>query len=293
MALCVADRAFVQAMIGAGALSEKKATALFNKCTEASGTGTPLHDDGLSDVADRINSALRLFDMQLAAAGVPGRGIWWGLVNTARDDAAEHACLFTQAELVLFHAVSSHLQETGGVMSLADAHNKAPACKMRVADGARAIQRLANLQWLRVVRAAPGRGAAPTVTFGPRALLELPEVRAWAREEAAGGQAAGEEEEEEDDEIKTPKKLVKGRRGRSQEEEEDRIEPVMKQEKDVRVGRRKPPSAPPKAGRRSVDSDHATPIARPSTRRVTRSRYSQSGSEDASSQGSKRVRRKR
>lgn len=223
MGLNTSERALIQAMIGAGALPEKKMASLFNKIVDEVKDSRGLGEDGsgLTALSDRINGALRAYDMQLAAAVVPERGVWWGLVNTARDDAALLGSVFSTAELQMFHSVVDLLRENGGTVPLTDAHNVAPSCKLRVADGARAIEKLAAQQWLHVARLGHGRGATTTVTFGARAMLELPDIRMWWRDHVAGSQTRPRQEDDDDseeDEIaplrRTRAKLLNGKRAR-------------------------------------------------------------------------------
>lgn len=198
MGLSRAERSFVQCMMGAGALPARRTAALFNACVENAGlpdSSRVLADDAddeegikLADALTRINKHLSTFELAFSA-GFHAKETHWGLTNVGRDASVKQATNFSPAELALFFAIRDRIvAEADGRISLVEAHNEGPCVKLKVADAARAVGKLVGLQWLRVTR-QNGR----QVEFGARAMLELPDVRDWARRRTADGNGVKEE----------------------------------------------------------------------------------------------------
>lgn len=175
----LAERAFIQEMMGYHALPSIEATRVFNRCLKNSGDVREVAEDELGDELEDANTMLRRYDFQLSAAVYDGV-LWWGLVNTSRDEAvAKLSCAFTDSELPYFRAIGEKIGESEhGHYPLVQAQLLAKSFKMTVADGGRVIKRLSKALWLAVER----KDGANIVKYGPRSVLELPDVRSWYRD---------------------------------------------------------------------------------------------------------------
>lgn len=105
--------------------------------------------------------------------------MYWGFCNTTADEAARLATKLRPQEVELFFAIVDELHDNEGVIPLAHAQNVSTQKTMPVAENARAIQKMNQLQWLRILRKF---GEQTTVVLGARALIEVPKIREWARQ---------------------------------------------------------------------------------------------------------------
>ncbi len=294
----LAERAFVQEMMGQHAMKGKDALKLFNKCLEKAGEQREVREDDLGDELEGANTMLRRYDMQLTAV-MYGGAVWWGLVNTSRDEVAQLSCVYSAAELALFQAIGREIRGTEeGYFPLVQAQLLAKGANMTVADCGRVIKRFADAMWLAIER----KDGVSFVKFGPRSLLELPEARSWARDRSRGvskdmevqeapvkrrgkGRRLEEEEEEEEEEVVAPKR--RGRKGR-RVEEMDEVAEMEIEEQPRRSGRAKKNSEElsRRTGKRKKnvvvedDEDEIVPQERPARR--PRTRASQMEDEQAS-----------
>ena len=293
----LAERAFVQEMMGQHAMKGKDALKLFNKCLEKAGEQREVREDDLGDELEGANTMLRRYDMQLTAV-MYGGAVWWGLVNTSRDEVAQLSCVYSAAELALFQAIGREIRGTEeGYFPLVQAQLLAKGANMTVADCGRVIKRFADAMWLAIER----KDGVSFVKFGPRSLLELPEARSWARDRSRGvskdmevqeapvkrrGKGRRlEEEEEEEEEVVAPKR--RGRKGR-RVEEMDEVAEMEIEEQPRRSGRAKKNSEElsRRTGKRKKnvvvedDEDEIVPQERPARR--PRTRASQMEDEQAS-----------
>jgi len=88
----------MQTLMSVGAVSASTATDLFNDCLSKSGSTYRVDTDDLGDAVESLNNSLRAFDFQVDATVCSDGDVWWGFVNTARDDAAKLACAFTSTQ---------------------------------------------------------------------------------------------------------------------------------------------------------------------------------------------------
>jgi len=191
----------MQTLMSVGAVSASTATDLFNDCLSKSGSTYRVDTDDLGDAVESLNNSLRAFDFQVDATVCSDGDVWWGFVNTARDDAAKLACAFTSTQLALFQAITDAIKTSDhGKIGIAAATNMVSqlgeGSRMRVLEGSKTIQKLAQLQWLSIDKDEDRNTQA--VVFGPRAYLELPDVRSWARQRANGLSGDIDEDEDED-----------------------------------------------------------------------------------------------
>jgi hypothetical protein len=197
MALSKQSQMFLQALMGGGPLTAKKAANLYNTCgervAEQLGEGNPKSvasdGNGLEAVADRINPKLELGGLAIKTVYSPWeQETFWGVVNTVSDDAAKLATGLTSAQLVFFFAMVDELLEDGGSMKLVDMQNAGTDHKLTVSQAGRTIQALNKEGWLKIRQRA---GHTTRVVFGARAMLELPNVRSFILSDANGNGTGG------------------------------------------------------------------------------------------------------
>lgn len=150
---------------------------------------------------------------------------YWGVCNTIEDEASRVGTHLSKVEVELFFAVVDELREFDGEMDLVEAQNVSTQRHLPVAENGRVIQKLHQLQWLKIIRT---QGNKASVILGPRAILELPKLRQWVRHltqekrqrerEQVKSQPDVELEEESDDEA------PRGRKRRNSQASPDEVE---------------------------------------------------------------------
>lgn len=119
---------------------------------------------------------------------------YWGVCNTIEDEASRVGTHLSKAEVELFFAIVDELREFDGEMDLVEAQNVSTQRHMPVAENGRVIQKLNQLQWLKIIRS---QGNKASLILGPRAILELPKLRQWVR------QVAQEKRQKEREQVKS------------------------------------------------------------------------------------------
>lgn len=199
MGLTKTQRAFLQGMMSARVLSERRTASLYARCAveaakaigkepSASAAAVP-DEETLDNRIGGINEVLEKLHIQLRKGYSPADdGTFWGVVNTLADESSKLATDFSPPQVALFQAiVQALLDDDQSRLPLADATALGLALErnltMRVSDASKAIQALHKARWLRQVK--PGAaGGGVTVTFGVRAVLELPDVKAHVAQHA-------------------------------------------------------------------------------------------------------------
>jgi Nse1 non-SMC component of SMC5-6 complex len=185
MALPVQHKQFVQSLMSQGAVKALDAAALYNACgalaVEHCGVArartVAADGTGLSVAADAINDKLERFRLQLRSVHSEWeKASYWGVVNTAADDAARLATDYSRQELMFFFSLVNDLID-GHKLTLLEIQNSGPEFKLRTAEAGKTVRRLEKEKWLKVIKEK--RRGGHTVVFGVRSLLELPNVRAW------------------------------------------------------------------------------------------------------------------
>lgn len=199
MGLTKTQRAFLQGMMSARVLSERRTATLYSRCAveaakvigkepPASATAVPDEEELDNRIGD-INELLEKLHVQLRKGFSPADdGTFWGVVNTIADESSKLASEFSAPQVALFQAiVHVLLDDDQARMPLADATALGLALErnltMKVSEASKAIHALHKARWLRQVK--PGAsGGGVTVTFGVRAVLELPHVKAHVAQHA-------------------------------------------------------------------------------------------------------------
>lgn len=217
MGLTKTQRAFLQGMMSARVLSERRTATLYSRCSveaakaigkepSASATAVPDEEELDNRIGD-INEVLEKLHIQLRKGFSPADdGTFWGVVNTIADESSKLASEFSAPQVALFQAiVQALLDDDQARLPLADATALGLALErnltMKVSEASKTVQALHKARWLRQVKPGSGGGGV-TVTFGVRAVLELPDVKAHvaqharamsrlARGEGGGGGGAG------------------------------------------------------------------------------------------------------
>lgn len=177
--------------------------------------------------------------------------IYWGVCNTIGDESSRVATHLSKAELEVFFKILEELQDSDGEMSVVDAQNVYTERKLPVAETGRIIQKLHQMQWLKITR-RPGEAR---LTPGARAIIELPQVRQWTRDvgremrqrerERGQNRVSAEDEESEDETVR------RGKKRRSSQVESERGEDDEIEESVMPVRRGGAPRAVRRGGRRS------------------------------------------
>lgn len=257
-ALSEYHQSFIQCLMTHGALDSDDTKKLFNKCVQScqGAHATEVQDmDDLRNQIYIINKAISVADLTIRPAYSPWDDCtYWGICNVTADDLSKIATILPPSEIELFFKILAELRENEGVLTLPDAQNLSTK-NMTVSDNARAIQRMHQLQWLRIVRKA---NEQTTVVIGARSLIELPTVRTWARQfsegrhelrDSNGGSKVEVGDVEDDDD--------------SQMEEEEEEE-----EEDIRPGQRRSSSrvSTEEHEEESEDSEGSEDVVRPVSR---------------------------
>lgn len=199
MGLTKTQRAFLQGMMSARVLSERRTATLYSRCAveaaksigkdpSASATAVP-DEEALDNRIGDINEVLEKLHIQLRKGFSPADdGTFWGVVNTIADESSKLASEFSAPQVALFQAiVQALLDDDQARMPLADATALGLALErnltMKVSEASKAIQALHKARWLRQVKPGAGGGGV-TVTFGVRAVLELPDVKGHVAQHA-------------------------------------------------------------------------------------------------------------
>lgn len=180
--------------------------------------------------------------------------MYWGFCNTSADEAARMATKLQPQDVELFFAIVDELYDSEGVIPLMDAQNVSSQRNMPVAEKSRAIQKMNQLQWLRILRKS---GEQTIVALGARALIEVPKIREWARQFAEGhaastvdtGNIGGvdvdemeneeNEEDEEDEEEVTPARRSRRTAAKANNDEEVEDEEEVRPQSRRRLSRRR------------------------------------------------------
>ncbi|KAK1870260.1 hypothetical protein I4F81_012722 [Pyropia yezoensis] len=181
MGLTKTQRAFLQGMMSARVLSERRTAMLYSRCAveaaksigkepSASATAVP-DEEALDNRIGDINEVLEKLHIQLRKGFSPADdGTFWGVVNTIADESSKLASEFSAPQVALFQAiVQALLDDDQARMPLADATALGLALErnltMKVSEASKAIQALHKARWLRQVKPGAGGGGV-TVTFG-------------------------------------------------------------------------------------------------------------------------------
>lgn len=180
---------------------------------------------------------------------------YWGLCNTIGDEASRLGTHLDKAEVGVCFNILKELQDLeGGEMSLVEAQNVSTERDLPVAEVGRIIQKLHQLHWLRIAR----RDGEVKLTPGPRAIIELPQVRQWTRD--VGREKRMKERElalnrvKKDEDEYEEEQAGRGRKRRSSQAEADEREQEIEQEIEeeiVPARSRGRPRAVRRGGRRS------------------------------------------
>ena len=179
----LAQKVFIQEMMGIHTVKANEAIKLYNSCLERVGEQREVQEDDLGDELQDANSMLRRYDMELTASMYDG-AVWWGLVSTSRDEElARLSCAYSSAEMTLFRAISTEIQNTEeGCFPLVKAQLLSKDAKLTIAEGGRVIKRFADAMWLSIAR----KDGKSYVKYGPRSVLELPDARSYVRDQLGG-----------------------------------------------------------------------------------------------------------
>ncbi|GAB0490550.1 hypothetical protein MMPV_001787 [Pyropia vietnamensis] len=201
MGLTKTQRAFLQGMMSARVLSERRTATLYSRCAieaakaigrepSASAMAIPDEEELDNRIGD-INEVLEKLHIQLRKGFSPADDCtFWGVVNTIADESSKLASEFSAPQVALFQAiVQALLDDDQARMPLANATALGLALErnltMKVSEASKAIQALHKARWLRQVKPGAGGGGV-TVTFGVRAVLELPHVKTHVAQHARG-----------------------------------------------------------------------------------------------------------
>jgi Nse1 non-SMC component of SMC5-6 complex len=204
---------FVQCLMVQGALPVASVRELYNSCGQtvvqacdaSRAREVSSDEDGLIAVADQINKELQQVGMQLKTVYSPFDKVsYWGLVNTADDPPSRLATELSTNQLRYFFGIVNDLLDNAD-LSLVEVQNMGPEFRLTVTMAGQTVQNLHRNQWLKILKKSSGPSK---IVFGPRSLLELPNVRAWAmnggaaREHGvkAGGEGQDNGENDEDGE---------------------------------------------------------------------------------------------
>lgn len=98
------------------------------------------------------------------------------MCNLLEDGAVSQSNTWLRKELLFFFKLIEALRDSDGTMELVETHDMAHEdYSMTIADGASLVQRFNQQKWIKINK----QGGRATVSFGPRALLELPSIRTW------------------------------------------------------------------------------------------------------------------
>jgi Nse1 non-SMC component of SMC5-6 complex len=184
---------FVQCLMVQGALPVGDARELYNSCGQTVVQACDVtrarevasDEDGLITVADQINKDLQRVGMQLKTVYSPFDKVsYWGLVNTADDPPSRLATELSANQLRYFFCIVNDLLDNVD-LSLVEVQNMGPEFKLTVTGAGQTVQSLHRNQWLKILKRSTGPSK---IVFGPKSLLELPNVRAWALNGGAAGE---------------------------------------------------------------------------------------------------------
>lgn len=228
MGLSAVQQAFLQALLAKKAIPNRDGVKLYNHCVDLSNGSKARKvttDSEFDALKAKINKSLASLELRIQTAYSPWEeATFIGVVNTLEDDAARLGTYYHKTDIGLFYAIIDELRESGGAVRTADAQSFYLEGRSTATGNTRIITRLCDDHWLRGVRTDNTAMLVP----GPRALLELPRVRNWAR-----GLGKVEREEEAQDEmlVEEEEGPVRGRKRRAvveEEEEEEEEEEIVR-----------------------------------------------------------------
>jgi len=201
MGLTKTQRAFLHGMMAARVLSERRTAALYLRCTvdaaKLSGRELSAHasaipdEDKLDTYIGAVNVPLEKFHIQLRKGYSPcDNGTFWGVVNTINDESSKLASEYQPPQVALFQSIVQALLEVEEArMTMSDAQALGPELErnltLKISEAGKAIQSFHKARWLRQIKPSAGVGGVVMVTFGVRAVLELPDVKSHVARHAA------------------------------------------------------------------------------------------------------------
>lgn len=125
------------------------------------------------------DSLISLHGFSLRSAYSPWeRKTFWVLINTIEDEAGHTSTVLSKPEIAMFFEIIEDLLENDGLIPLTRSHELGRAQGLTVSDAGSAVQKMERLRWFKVIKNSDDNAM---LVFGPRAITEMPRVRAFVR----------------------------------------------------------------------------------------------------------------